>query len=231
VVPQKRCGHCKLPAAGHEVVNGSAALRPKTEVEPADDPMFLNHIDTAISGSIEKRRPTDLYLIRVDNWFDHKWLNYSGRGRVRRKEFSAEVCLDHFWRDQLTFPPFTPKRIVSETYFCLTSKDYYQEQASSFRVHPRRLARSAKNLHRRVGTFSKSAVYIWFSCCSAATGRASIMLYESIDGSMATWYASLENRGRWMLGQVKGAPRESVAELMGIQVGKDASTANPGGAI
>src|SRR5215217_6957356 len=125
-------------------------MRPKTELEPSDDPLFLNKVDALVTALIRRCVPDELYLIRVDDWFDHKWLGYSGRGRVRFDVAPLEVALDELSQDRLTFPPFTPKRIVTEHYFVRTTKGHFQEQASPQRVHRWRLEHSARNLHRRV---------------------------------------------------------------------------------
>jgi hypothetical protein len=42
------------------------------------------------------------------------------------------------------------------------------------------------------------------------------MLYSVKDGSLTTWYATLENRNGWKLGAVKGSEREAVAVLLGV---------------
>ena len=41
----------------------------------------MNQVARAISGELEVRAFHEVFVIRIDNWFDHKWLNFSGKGR------------------------------------------------------------------------------------------------------------------------------------------------------
>src|SRR5258708_6745926 len=89
-----------------------------------------------------------LVIVRVRNWFDHKWLRFSGIGRVKFEDVKLSApgaALEPLSQDKLTFPPFTPRRIVSETHF---TRDEAGE--STGRIHPRRLQHSSGNLQRRV---------------------------------------------------------------------------------
>lgn len=81
--------------------------------QPDDDPVFLataEHLIDSVDGRLGV-----LVVVRVRGWFDQKWLRFSGRGRVPFEHFQLShpgVALEPFWQDQLTFPPFTPARIV-----------------------------------------------------------------------------------------------------------------------
>jgi hypothetical protein len=43
---------------------------------------FLALVTRAVSGELEAEPVQEVFMIRIDNWFDHKWLNFSGIGRV-----------------------------------------------------------------------------------------------------------------------------------------------------
>jgi hypothetical protein len=179
--------------------------------EVGDDHLFLVVADRVISA-IEQPYGT-LVVVRVRNWFDHKWLRFSGNGRV---PFEAHrlahpgVALDSFWQDKLTFPPFSPRRIVREEHFPRANAGEVKA------IHRRRRRQSAKNLHRRVEHHASSLLVAWVSTGSEATGRASLMIYAHDEGDLLAWYASFHRLGeRWEIHRVKGVAKDEVALWIG----------------
>ncbi len=183
-------------------------MAPETFAEPDDDPAFLACVDRIIAGLIGRHRPEELYLVRIANWFDHKWLRYSGIGRVAfQGGLLIHTALDEFRQEQITFPPFTPNRVVTQHYFCRTTRGDFEEQAPAQLVHRTERAHSAKNLHRRIADVGRSAVFLWFSSRSAPNGRGSVMAYSIGSPDVDAWYAALRHDTGWRLGQVKGVSR------------------------
>ena len=89
-------------------------MTPETFPEPDDDPAFLNW-SIASSPLIDRHAPEELYLAHC-NWFDHNGCvsrHRSGPSMV----LSIHTVLDEFSQEQLTFPPFTPNRVVTQHYF------------------------------------------------------------------------------------------------------------------
>lgn len=195
-------------------------MLPQTFLEPHDDPAFLRVVDRAIAGVVTRDAPEAVYLVHIDNWFDHKWLRYSGK---RRFGFFGggthyrDTALDVFRQDRLTFPPFAPGRVVAQYYFCRTTRGDYEEQAPARLVHRRRRGDSARNLYRRVADTARSAAYFWYSSRGVRTGRGSLMTYNIDDGAVRSWYASWrrDGDGGWRLGLVKGVSRGAVEALFG----------------
>jgi hypothetical protein len=62
-------------------------------------------------------QPRAICLVRVDDWIDSKWLEFSGKA----------VGAVGVWNAQLTVPPFHPNRVYSEQYFARTSASEYAE--------------------------------------------------------------------------------------------------------
>ncbi len=190
-------------------------MTPETFPEPDDDPAFLNCVDRIIAGLIDHQAPEELYLIRIANWFDHKWLRFSGIGRVAYHGMpSIHTALDEFSQGQLTFPPFTPNRIATQHFFSRGPGGDFNEQPPAHLVHRTKCARSARNLHRRVADFSDSAVFIWFSSNSAANQQASVMAYSAYSGQASGWYAGFERDRTWRLGRVKGIGNGEVSAYL-----------------
>ena len=71
-----------------------------------DNPEFISNIEMIIKDQIEKWKPRDLYLTRIDNWFDDKWVKFSG---TIMHEISVWTLID------VTIPPFHPNRCLLYT--------------------------------------------------------------------------------------------------------------------
>jgi hypothetical protein len=181
-------------------------------VKDTDHPEFvkmiksiLNHLNTAYS-------PNEVFIVRIRGWFDHKWLNFSGKGLIHFDSplpNHPQVALDGFFQDQITFPPFTPKRILSQ------ERWVYDDQLSkSTPPHSRRYQRSAMNLHRRIKDHSKSAIYMWYSSETETNKRGCLMVYRVQDEIINTWYASFLHNDSWQLDQTKGIERNLIQKLI-----------------
>jgi hypothetical protein len=192
--------------------------RPRSYPETSDDPAFLACVDRIISGIVARSQPEEVYVVRIDNWFDHKWLTFSGKGVVffdfGGLRFRDDVALDEFHMDQITFPPFNMNRVRTQSYFCKTTKGYYEEQSPAHLIHRAEQGHSAANLTRRVVDLSKSAVFLWFSSETAKNGRGSLMVYSVREGDVLAWFASFRRDTEWRLLRVKGASREDVNRLL-----------------
>lgn len=73
-----------------------------------DDPQFVTLLNSLVRGLIEEAKPQEVWIIQIDNWFDHKWLRFSGIGTVdfRFPGFMNryDAALDEFYQDKVTFP-------------------------------------------------------------------------------------------------------------------------------
>jgi hypothetical protein len=190
-------------------------LLPHTQVEPRDDPAFLAVVDSILANLSLRDRPDDVYVVHIDNWFDHKWLKYSGSGVVAFPQGYPYILVakDPHWQEKMTFPPFTPNRVVAQYLFARLPDGTYEEQAPPRLVHGQARQASAENLHRRVADFSRSGLFVWYSSGSASNRRGSILVYQARDGVVDGWYAGFVERGGWRLDQVKGMERTIVDSL------------------
>lgn len=77
-----------------------------------DDPEFIELVRRVIAGLLTANPVEEVFVVRIDNWFDDKWLNFSGIGRVRFDDFRIDIdtALDEFRQEKVTFPPFNPNR-------------------------------------------------------------------------------------------------------------------------
>jgi hypothetical protein len=154
---------------------------PAVNAQDGDDRQFLGIVERIIEAVPEDIR--DLWIIRVDNWFDHKWLRFSGKGRVpfeAPKLSHPGVALDEFSQDKLTFPPFSPGRILAQDFWT-----FADSEEKTRLVHSRVRQHSAANLQKRVADFSDSMVAIWFSSRTDDNRQGSVMQYTSRSGNLA----------------------------------------------
>ncbi len=179
-----------------------------------DDPQFVELVSRVASGLLVENVPEQVFVIQIDNWFDQKWLNFSGIGRVGFDSPFADTALDEFRQDKITFPPFSPNRVVEEYCFLRGENgDYAPSEHTSF-VHSRERESSSLNLHKRVSDFSDAGIFIWFSSNTQSNSRGSLMVYEVNRSEVNTWFAAFSKKTEWKLLQTCGIAREQVQLLM-----------------
>lgn len=185
-------------------------------VEDSDDPAFISLLDALLTNVVTSHQPTNVWLIRIDNWFDHKWLKFSGYGLV-----ASNIPLDRwdtvkaeFRRDKITFPPFAPNRIISQYSYVRREKEYCE---TAMPLLPHRVERrhTSASLQKRVQDFANSAIFVWFSSNTVANGKGSVMIYKVSHQSVECWFAAFDRQGDcWKLASTKGVPRSHVEELL-----------------
>ncbi|MCP4340006.1 MAG: hypothetical protein GY799_14215 [Desulfobulbaceae bacterium] len=184
------------------------------EIKETDNSRFVEIVETMINRLDNQYYPEDIYVIRIRGWFDHKWLNFSGIGRV---PFDSpfpdhpQVAIEEFFQDKTTFPPFTPKRILSQESWILND----QKKRTQL-PHKYKKGQSAKNLNKRVKDHSKSALYIWYSSASDENKRGSVMIYHCDHNMIITWYSSFIFDAFWKINKTKGINKDFVKKLSSI---------------
>jgi hypothetical protein len=186
-----------------------------------DDPEFISLLNNLLRGLIKRDNPQELWMIQIDNWFDHKWLRFSGIGKVpfRFPAFMKreDGALDEFYQDRVTFPPFTPNRVLGQWSF-VRAGDHYTEAPLRVLPHPCQKQPSETNLHRRVQDFSASACFVWYSAKTLANGRGSVMVYAIAGDRVETWFAAFGRKQEWKLNATKGTSRDDVQQLLNATV-------------
>ncbi len=75
------------------------------EIKNTDHPDFVAIVEKVISNLDLLYPLNEVFIIRVRGWFDHKWLNFSGIGRVPFESpipDHPQMALDEFFQDQDT---------------------------------------------------------------------------------------------------------------------------------
>jgi hypothetical protein len=196
-----------------------------------DDNEFVSLVRTILGGVLAQQAPDQIWIVHVNNWFDHKWLRFSGNGSEASWMFSGapgpvslgplatafDSVKSTFFKTKLTFPPFSPERVLGQWSFVKSGEDYMESPLPAI-PHDTKKSRSNKDLNRRVQYFSQSAVFVWYSGGTLTNGRGSLMVY-SVDGtSVDCWFASFHRDSIWSLARTKGIGRDKVLGFLGQSV-------------
>jgi hypothetical protein len=167
-----------------------------------DDERFLALVSGIASTTIQDLRPTDVFITRIDHWFDHKWLGFSG------KMLGAPGVHK---RTRLTIPPFMPRRVASQHFYTCDAgaRSYHVADAPPLHRHQQ----SRDNLTRFIDRVSPSAVLVWFSGGTANADHGCVMVYTNLAESQSGWYASFRRIDHWRLHKAQGL---SMTELMNL---------------
>src|ERR1700682_289133 len=172
-------------------------------IKPADnsDPQFVAIVERVLNNTLQIHHPAGVYVVLIDNWFDHKWLEFK----------SNKVDGDPSgWRTKLPPPPFEPSRVLSQSYFQAdTSTPPLYEGSGSKPLH-------ILSSRRSVGEITSSGVFVWHSNVGKDSDRGSLMVYLSEDGKGSAWYASFTKNTNWRVGKIKGISRREFTELMTV---------------
>jgi hypothetical protein len=129
----------------------------------SDDNDFIEVFNSLLRMLVAKDVTDRLWVIQIDNWFDHKWLKFSGIGAVDFvfPEYMGRFdgALDEFYQDRVTFPPFTPNRILGQWSFQRSGDDLL-EVALPKLLHATERRSSGENLQRRSEDFCGSGLFV-----------------------------------------------------------------------
>jgi hypothetical protein len=164
-----------------------------------DDLGFLQLAQRIVNGAVAALGVRDVYLVHIDNWFDHKWFGWWSWEETDLKK----LCV----------PPFNPNRVLSEKHFIWdanTSRWTSCGQGKPLHVRqPGRWRSYAKPLER----LSKSAVFTWYSGNTVTNRAGSLMLYLS-GAEGYGWYASFTKEQLW---KVNDELRVTRSELVSFE--------------
>jgi len=158
--------------------------------------------------------PARLYVLRIDNWFGPRWMNFAGK-YTAGKGFAIGVH-----KTILHVPPFVPHRVVAERVF--VGPDY-DETVIRPPLHIE--CPSMRALGRRIADIDKDAAFLWFSGESEAQGRGAVMVYlpsapvtENLRRfdmrHREAFYVGFSQREtRWEPAMLRGVSRSEVSQL------------------
>jgi hypothetical protein len=217
---ESRSAFRQTPALVHSADNGQMPLAIPSGL--TDDNDFISIFNLLLNGLVGHASPDELWVIQIDNWFDHKWLRFSGMG-AKASNFPMDrfsAIMDRFTsvkvefrQEKLTFPPFTPDRILGQWSFIRNGADFVESAAIRL-PHKADRQHTYDNLHRRIEHFTGSALFVWFSSNSLKNGRASVMVYNILPERPVCWFAAFARTDKWKVQRTKEIALNEVEHLI-----------------
>ena len=177
------------------------------EIQPNndDDENYIGIVENILNNLIDKYNVDEINLIKIKNWFDHKWLNNTGKGVIHFEGTTNpdKVALQNYWKDKITVPPFNPNRVIKEINFYKTK---IKNKTSNNPLHKWQL--STDNQNNRIETKSENGLFFWYSSNTIKNDQGSIMVYYVYKSNVESWYASFEKKDKWVLNKTKGIDKK-----------------------
>lgn len=159
----------------------------------SDDPAFVKLITAVLNGAVLRYNPTEIYVVQIDGWFDHKWLAFSG------KVMGAMGVSMH----RLTVPPFHPHRVSRQSYYRVDSStpgEYRMLPAEALHIEQW----SESNLRRMIRHISGEGLFLWYSGDTKSGDRGNVLVYKTDAERELGWYVSFKKDLEWRVNRVKG---------------------------
>ena len=178
-----------------------------------DHPKFVAAMDRFIGALAALYDRPELYVVRIDDWFDHKWLHFAGKTKSIYAHIGKRVVMraPAVWKRKAktTLPPFAPKRVVAQDHFAVG--DTHVEMADLQQpLHAQYKQPSHVNLNNKLLSVADSGLFLWLSSNSVVSGRARLLVHHTQWDKVGGWYDSFFKLDRWKLNRVKGAERDGV---------------------
>ncbi len=175
----------------------------KLTTKENDDPLFIELVSRILNGAIRCYKPTEIYIVQIDNWFDHRWRAFSGKS----------VGAVGVWNSVLTVPPFEPNRVVNQLYYRAekSNPDVYLLQPSQ----PLHLHQwSGSNLQRFPKQITESGLFAWYNSGTKNNGVGSLMAYDLGKDVESSWYISFSKDREWKINKVQNISKQEISGMM-----------------
>ena len=180
----------------------------KLQLDNTDNSGFVEAVESIIENLVKSLSPNEVSVIRIKNWFDHKWLNYSGK-EIRKYDTGTGAMipfvLEPYWGKEITIPPFNPNRVLSETFYKKKGKEN-----SKFQQLTHIWQRSTENKKRLISDKTENGLCVWISTNSDGNGQGSLMVYQIMDSEVHSWYVNIEDKNGWKITKTKGIDKSNV---------------------
>lgn len=186
------------------------------KIEEGDAAEYIHQVRALLNAIAEKYDVGDVIFVKIKNWFDHKWLNYSGKKIVHFETtlpyFGREESLENIWLKNSTIPPFTPNRVLSSKFFRV--RETGNKKIESAINQSQRSTEASKKL---ISEYTSDGLMLWYSSNTLSNQKGSVLVYISKDQKVTSWYAQFENLGGWRITRSKGVNINEIREMAGMQ--------------
>ena len=163
-----------------------------------EDKKFVGLVEQILNTGISLTEPNDVFVTKVDHWFDYKWRKFS------HKVFGAVGV----WREPLRIPPFIPDRIVEEAYFEKVEKRYIYKDLYRLHIYQP----SSENADRKIRR--ESATFLWYSGDTANNTLGSLMIYTFGKDFQNSWYVSFIKKTDWQIYKTDNISRAEIKAMI-----------------
>lgn len=184
------------------------------KIEEGDAVEFIHQVGDLLVSLVDKHDVGDVVFIKIKNWFDHKWLNYSGKKIVHFEttlpDWGREEALEIIRPKKVALPPFHPNRVLSSKF--LRRRNTGSQKIGSA-IH--RYQRSTEVSKALVSEYTGDGLILWYSSNTLSNQKGSVMVYISKDEEVVGWYAQFENIGGWRITKSKGVNMDEIQIMAG----------------
>ncbi len=166
-----------------------------------DNPEFILNSEKIIQNRINLWNPKDIFVNRIDNWFDEKWMEFSGTSM-------HEIAI---WKGKTTIPPFHPNRVESSDFYQKTT-ELYEKKKNLRTLHI--YQESENNLKRYVSEFTNDGLFIWYSGNSKINDIGTLMCYLVRESECQPFFITLSAKKNWNVSQTKGILRSEIQSII-----------------
>jgi len=165
-----------------------------------DDKCFLTKIESLTNELVKDLVPEEVFVIKVDNWFDKKWLNFTGKvlGALGTWNYDSEARI----------PPFSTNRIIKTTHYKVDKLGNYFQTNQKKEIHQKQSAE--KNSNNRIVNISDSAIFIWFSSNTLKNEHGSLMVYSIQNNDCQSFYVGLKQLNNWKITSCLGINKKVI---------------------
>ncbi len=169
-------------------------------------------VATIVSNLIKTFDPDEISIVRIKNWFDHKWLNYSGKQILKydtKPHPGIPFALEPYWNKEITVPPFNLNRVLSESVHRIKgiSNVLFEEVLHKFQW-------STENRNNLISRRTNNGLCIWISSNSETNKQGSLMVYQIKDSEIQSWYASIQESNGWKVNKTKGIDKNQIQLML-----------------
>ncbi|HMS11383.1 MAG TPA: hypothetical protein PKE66_17970 [Pyrinomonadaceae bacterium] len=173
----------------------------RIQAQISDDLEFTYLVESLVNRLVDTVSPGELYLVKIDHWFDFKWRGFQGKlhGALGLRAF-----------ERLRVPPFIPDRVIEQRHF---EKDGggYNEQEAGLHFYQS----SSKNLTSKcLVAVSSPRLFIWYSGGTKDFHRGSLMVYVIEPEGPKSFYISLSKGTEWGSLKTDGISKNEALSLI-----------------
>lgn len=168
-----------------------------------DSPAFAALAQRLLARAVALSDPSQVRVVRIDEWFDSKWLGFSGK-------LLGAVGVS---RADPTVPPFHPNRVWSEQCWQRSAAGPYVQATGVAGLHLHQP--SERNTFRRLATVAPGALCFWYSAQSGTSNRGAVMCHAPTPDGYWAWYVAFARaEPQWRVTRRRGVSPGELALLL-----------------